>query len=152
MEHLSRLLLRYEWKLHPRIFQQLDSMWGPHTINCFASMLTAQLPTYNSLFLDPLTSQVDAQQLGQPPFRLLNHSNLTSKPRSYSHSDCPQVVLSSVVREVKEDEHLYPNSSSQCVGGFQMPCWGAIAMKEQDLVLEDLCLEIMWKQRLLNLR
>ena len=92
------------------------------------------------------------QQLGQPPIPFVESgSNLDSKPRSYSHSDCHQMALSTVVRQVKEDEHRFPNSSSQCVGGVQMhePRWGAGATKEQ--LLEDLRFEVMWKQRLLNL-
>ena len=77
---LSRLSARHEWVLHPSIFRQLDRMFGPHTVDRFAAVGTALLPTYNSRFADPYSSGVDA--LGQtdwgaennwvnPPFRLI---------------------------------------------------------------------------------
>ncbi|KAF0290458.1 hypothetical protein FJT64_009779 [Amphibalanus amphitrite] len=60
--------------------QLLDRMFGPHTVDRFAAVGTALLPTYNSRFADPCSSGVDA--LGQtdwgaennwvnPPFRLI---------------------------------------------------------------------------------
>ncbi|XP_043199551.1 uncharacterized protein LOC122389279 isoform X1 [Amphibalanus amphitrite] len=60
--------------------EQLERMFGPHTIDRFASLSTALLPVYNSRFRDPGTAGVDA--LGQndwqqhnnfinPPFRLV---------------------------------------------------------------------------------
>ena len=77
---LSRMTSRHEWCLHPAVFQQLDSMFGPHSIDRFASITTSLLPVYNSRFDDPGTAGVDA--LGQsdwgqhlnfvnPPFRLI---------------------------------------------------------------------------------
>ena len=80
-DRLSRLPIQYEWMIHPVIFRQLDSMWGPHTIDRFASMSTTQLPRYNSRFLDPATRGVDAlaqtdwaceNNYVNPPFRLIN--------------------------------------------------------------------------------
>ena len=79
-DSLSRLNPLYEWKLHPRLWLDLERRWGPHTVDRFGSMLTTQLPRYNSRFLDPLTEAVDAlaqQDWSQennyvnPPFRLL---------------------------------------------------------------------------------
>ena len=77
---LSRMPLRHEWCLHPAVFRQLECMFGPHSIDRFASFTTALLPLYNSRFDDPGTAGVDA--LGQsdwgwhhnfviPPFRLI---------------------------------------------------------------------------------
>ena len=77
---LSRISARHEWVLHPSIFRQLDRMFGPHTVDRFAAVSTALLPTYNSRFADPCSAGVDA--LGQtdwgdhnnwvnPPFRLI---------------------------------------------------------------------------------
>ncbi|KAF0298323.1 hypothetical protein FJT64_004336 [Amphibalanus amphitrite] len=72
--------LRHEWCLHPAVFRQLERMFGPHSIDRFASFTTALLPVYNSRFDDPGSAGVDA--LGQsdwgqhmnfvnPPFRLI---------------------------------------------------------------------------------
>ena len=77
---LSRQPLRHEWFLHPAVFRQLERMFGPHSIDRFASVTTALLPVYNSRFDDPGSAGVDA--LGQsdwgqhmnfvnPPFRLI---------------------------------------------------------------------------------
>jgi hypothetical protein len=79
-DHLSRLNPQHEWQLQPGTFRQLDRMWGPHTMDRFASMATTLLPRYNSRYLDPLTSGVDAlsqtdwqmeNNFVNPPFRLL---------------------------------------------------------------------------------
>lgn len=79
-DRLSRLSAQYEWMLNPRIFQYLDSIWGPHHVDRFASIANAQLPIYNSFHYDPLTSGVDAlaqdwsgtNNFCNPPWRLIN--------------------------------------------------------------------------------
>ena len=59
-DKLSRRASPYEWMLHPQLFRYLDNVWGPHSIDRFASMTSTQLPNYNSLWFDPLTGGVDA--------------------------------------------------------------------------------------------
>ena len=59
-DHLSRLSTHYEWQLHPRLFKFLDRIWGPHTINWFASFTNTHLPLYNSLYFNPGSGGVDA--------------------------------------------------------------------------------------------
>ncbi len=59
-DYLSRLLPSYEWQLNPRLFKFLDQIYGPHTVDRFASMTTTHLPHYNSRFLNPETARVDA--------------------------------------------------------------------------------------------
>jgi ribonuclease HI len=79
-DQLSRLPAKYEWMLHPRIFHYLDSIWGPHQVDRFASITNAQLPNYNSFRHDPLTSGVDAlaqdwsgtNNFCNPPWRMIN--------------------------------------------------------------------------------
>ena len=78
-DRLSRLPAQYEWMLHPRIFKYLDTIWGPHHVDRFASITNAQLPIYNSFRYDPLTSGVDAlaqdwtktNNFCNPPWRLM---------------------------------------------------------------------------------
>ena len=67
----SRFNSTYEWKLHPNLFRLLDSYWGPHQIDRFAFMMTAQVPRFNSLYWYPLTSGVNA--LAQTDCSLLNN-------------------------------------------------------------------------------
>lgn len=68
---LSRLSPQYEWFIHPSLFNYLDTLFGPHTIDRFASILTNQVPRYNSLYLDPGTEGVDA--LHQTNWQLENN-------------------------------------------------------------------------------
>lgn len=75
-DYLSRLPTQYEWMLHPSMFAYLDYLWGPHSIDRFASQNTAQLRTYNSRFLDPDTAGVDA--LAQTDWR--EHNNFVNPP------------------------------------------------------------------------
>ena len=79
-DYLSRLSPKYEWALNPNLFAYLDELFGPHTVDRFASVLTSQCPRYNSRFLNPYTEVVDAlhqsnwsteNNFVNPPFRLL---------------------------------------------------------------------------------
>ncbi|GFR84553.1 reverse transcriptase [Elysia marginata] len=79
-DYLSRLPQKYEWILHPHIFAFLNNLYGPHSTDWFASMSTTHCAAYNSLYLDPYTSGVDALEQADwdihnnfvnPPFRLL---------------------------------------------------------------------------------
>ena len=76
-DSLSRIKYSpYSWKLHPAIFRMLDRIWGNHTIDRFADMINHQVPVYNSLYLDPLTSGVDA--LAQTNWKV--HNNYVNAP------------------------------------------------------------------------
>lgn len=57
---LSRIHRPYEWMLHPTLFQWIDHVWGPHTVDRFADYITTQLPVYNSRFADPGSSGINA--------------------------------------------------------------------------------------------
>ena len=79
-DKLSRRLDHHEWMLARSMIAYLDSLWGPHTIDRFASALSTQLPKYNTRYLDPNGMGIDAlAQLDwglennyvNPPIRLL---------------------------------------------------------------------------------
>ena len=79
-DRLSRLPQKYEWTLHPELFNYLDRKFGPHTIDRFASVNTYQCEVYNSRFLDPFSSGLNALEqtdwhqhnnFVNPPLRLL---------------------------------------------------------------------------------
>ena len=79
-DRLSRLSPQYEWYIHPSLFKYIDNIFGPHTVDRFASILTRQTLRYNSRFWDPETEGIDAlhqnnwhQEMNfvNPPFRLL---------------------------------------------------------------------------------
>ena len=75
-DKLSRIFSAYEWKLHERIFAYLNTTWGPHTMDRFASMQTTHLHVYNSWHWDPGTSGVDA--LAQQDWAV--HNNFVNAP------------------------------------------------------------------------
>ena len=75
-DRLSRLPQKYEWALHPAIFSYIDKQFGPHTIDRFASINTYQCPVYNSRFLDPLSSGLNA--LEQSDWH--QHNNYVNAP------------------------------------------------------------------------
>ena len=75
-DRISRLPDKHDWQLHPSLFAYLDSLWGPHTIDRFASYLNRQTTVYNSRFADPHSSGVDA--LAQTNWR--EHNNFVNAP------------------------------------------------------------------------
>ena len=55
-DKLSRDLDIQDWKLNPQEFRRKDRQWGGpsgHTVDRFASLTSAQLPRYYSLYRDP---------------------------------------------------------------------------------------------------
>ena len=75
-DSLSRMSSRYEWSIHPNLYQYLDKMWGPHTYDRFASYLTCVHRNYNSFHADPHSSGVDA--LAQSDWGV--HNNFINAP------------------------------------------------------------------------
>ena len=51
---------RWDWKLCPAIFQRINLIWGPLTLDLFASRTTTQLERFFSWRLDPLAAETDA--------------------------------------------------------------------------------------------
>jgi len=70
-DYLSRLSSKYEWEIHPALFNYLDKIWGPHTLDRFGSQNTAKCRKYNSRFLDPGCCGVDA--LSQSDWKIENN-------------------------------------------------------------------------------
>ena len=59
-DYLSKIIDYDDWELAPEFFQQLDGLWGPHIVDCFASYYNRKVPKYFSRFWNPATSGVDA--------------------------------------------------------------------------------------------
>ena len=59
-DFLSRIVDYDDWFLDPAIFARIDAMWGPHTVDRFASFHNAQLPRFNSRCWNPGSEAVDA--------------------------------------------------------------------------------------------
>ena len=58
-DYISKLRDYDDWMVHPIIFQQIDQLWGPHTVDRFANTHNAQLERFNSRFWNPGTEAVD---------------------------------------------------------------------------------------------
>ena len=59
-DQVSKLCDASDFQLDPTVFYELDQKWGPHTLDCFASNLSAQLPRFCSRFLNPGSMAVNA--------------------------------------------------------------------------------------------
>ena len=79
-DELSKVFDKDDWSLHPGVFALLDALWGPHTVDRFASDLNHQVDAFNSFHWCPGTLGVDAfAQLDwlhagnwcNPPFHLI---------------------------------------------------------------------------------
>ena len=49
-----------DYSVHDDVFIHLDRLWGPHSIDRFASSYNAKLPRFNSRFLQSGTETIDA--------------------------------------------------------------------------------------------
>ena len=59
-DFIIRIIDHDDWSVHPDIFQRLERMWGPHTVDRFASFFNTQLPRFNSRFWNPGSEAVNA--------------------------------------------------------------------------------------------
>ena len=57
--YISKTVHYDDWMLHPVIFAQLDSLWGPHSVDRFANLHNRQIERFNSRFWTPETEAVD---------------------------------------------------------------------------------------------
>ena len=58
-DHVSKLQDGNDWGIHPHIFNWLDSMWGPFTIDMFATCYNTKCACFNSRFWNPSCEGVD---------------------------------------------------------------------------------------------
>ena len=59
-DFLSKMVDTDDWKLCKGVFTELDSPWGPHSLDCFASSNSSQLPRFCSRWWNPGCMAVDA--------------------------------------------------------------------------------------------
>jgi len=98
---------RTDWKLHPKLFQEINQKWGPLEVDLFASRLTAQLPRYYSWRPDPLAEATDA--LNQQWATFKGYANppwcLVGRVLSQARRQQAQVIL---VAPVWKGQPWYP--------------------------------------------
>jgi hypothetical protein len=68
-DKLSRHLDSDDWQLDPAVFHEMDTQFGPHAIDRFASALNTLPPRYNANWLDPSCEAVDALHLADAAWK-----------------------------------------------------------------------------------
>jgi hypothetical protein len=68
-DNLSRVTDNSDWQLSPRVFRHLSKLWGPHTVDRFASNANKQLPRYNAKWRDGTAEAVDSLHLPNSAWR-----------------------------------------------------------------------------------
>ena len=63
VDSISRIVNLDDWQLNPKLFQILDSKWGPHSLDRFASPYNTQLARFNSRSWSPGAEAIDAFSL-----------------------------------------------------------------------------------------
>ena len=99
-DYLSKIVDFDDWEVVPEIFQFLNSRWGPHTVDCFATFYNFKVPRFFSRFWNPGSSGVDAF------FQTWQGENCWVVP--------PVVLLSKVLRFM---------SLSRAQGTLVLPYW-----------------------------
>lgn len=59
-DRFSKVVNIDDYSVHDDVFIHLDRLWGPHSIDRFASSYNAKLPRFNSRFLQSGTEAIDA--------------------------------------------------------------------------------------------
>ena len=59
-DYISRIVDYDDWQLDPAVFAMLNALWGPYSVDRFASSYNTQLVRFNSRFASPGTEAVDA--------------------------------------------------------------------------------------------
>ena len=57
---ISKFLDKDDWRINPMIFDQLNRLWGPHTVDRFSSHYNNQIQRFNSRFASPGCEAMDA--------------------------------------------------------------------------------------------
>ena len=59
-DYISRIVDHDDWSLDPIMFKALDELWGPHTVDRFATHYHSQLERFNSRYACPGSEAVDS--------------------------------------------------------------------------------------------
>ena len=59
-DYYSKIVDQDDWKVNTEIFDRINQCWGPHTLDCFASLRTKQLGRFCSRWWNPGCFAIDA--------------------------------------------------------------------------------------------
>ena len=122
-DSLSREADKGDWRLQRRWFLHLDSIWGPHTVDRFASRDNTHLPRFNTAWWDPQAEGLDA----------FAQSNWASE-LNWCHPPCDDRILDRLVQLLSESgaaatvvvpqwpaQPWYQRLQELCIGAFRLP-------------------------------
>jgi hypothetical protein len=127
-DQLSRRSSQYEWMLHPNLFRYLDRLWGPHTVDRFASMATTQINVLGSIYRR--CGRVSSARLHglrvqnnfvNPPFRLIGRVlDVVCAQKGSGNHNCPQLARANLVQTVAKNDNVctpirIPNNNQACL-------------------------------------
>ena len=109
-----RKLEKGDWKLHGDIFDMLDQVWGPRTMDWTASQSNTQLPRFCSWMFDQEATCIDVLKslhprengFSNPPFSLIGRILQLVRIRK---------VTMSIVAPVWRSQPWWPVLTSMCV-------------------------------------
>ena len=58
-DYLSKIYDDNDWGISDILFNWLEELWGPHSIDRFANYLNTELPRYNSRYWNPGSQSID---------------------------------------------------------------------------------------------
>jgi hypothetical protein len=88
-DKLSRHLDSDDMQLDPSAFHEMDTPFGPYTIDRFASALNTLLPRYNANWLDPSCEAVDSLHLAD-----------TQRPKENNRCNSPWPLLPDLAQKL----------------------------------------------------
>ena len=155
-DYLIRLDNKYNWTIHPNLFQYLDKIWGPHTVDRFACMNSAQCAKYNSLFLDFRGGCLFSNRLARgKQFHKrtlpssLSYSKQTRSVSGLCHYHSSIVQSSPIFSETDQQINRCSYTASQSTHVLHTDV-KHVTRTVKKPKMEDLCLESLWKERLLS--
>lgn len=154
-DYWSRTPDKHNWILHPQLFRDIDKLWGPHTIDRFASCQNCHLRRFNSRYWEPLSKAVDAlsqvnwhleNNFVNAPFCLLHKVlDVVQTQKAYATVNCPKMVRPDLVPSSGQNVHMptvevTKQPKSMSVNGRS----GALPQPKMGPV----CLEDLWRNKL----
>lgn len=105
-DKLSRIIDKDDWFVSDEFFQYFDALWGPHTVDRFASYYNTKITRFNSRFWNPGCEDIDAFSVDWK-----DENNWVVPPISI----IPRVILFM--------EHTKAVGTLICPGWFSAPFW-----------------------------
>jgi hypothetical protein len=59
-DYISKMVDHEDWGVTDTFFEFIDNLWGPHSVDRFASVVNKKISRFNSLFWNPSSEAVDA--------------------------------------------------------------------------------------------